>query len=511
MLKLIWLLALVSFVSLFGARYALGEWNSILWIPLCLFVICFCISIYMDRSSFKNAFFAKHTKFGVNTITLVLIFLSFLIGINFLIYRYNRTFDFSKDKVLTLNTQTKKYLKTLTTDVEVMAFYVAQDQARKESVLQLIKLFQEHSTHIQFEFKDPNLFPDLVKENSINESGLIIIKYKGRQVKLQDQMQPFEGSPTDSSIKEEQLINSIVKLSRNESIELCFTEGHKEKSFEASGALSLSAFMNHLDDLSYTTKTVRLLEEEIPKTCKMLGILGPELPFEESELTKLTTFLKEGGALLLAVDPGLRHNMARITKLLDVNFTNLYVVDYEGQLTGSNAALTVGRDYNPQHIISKSFNNTMYSFFPVASYFEIDNTNKDLKLTDLFYSSRQSFTQIKLGAQPQMIEGRDKLGPFTIAVAIEGKIPGGLKSTKAVLVADSDFVVDQFFSKYINKDIALNIISYLTDEVDLISIRTDTSPDLLFLTQTKANVLALSFLLISASLLFTSIALWIRR
>ncbi len=511
MLKLIWLLALVSFVSLFGARYALGQWNSFLWIPLCLFVLSFIIGIYMDRSSLKNAFFAKHTKYGVNTITLVLIFLSFLVGINFLIFRYNHTFDFSKNKTLTLNSQTKQYLKTLATDVEITAFYVAQDQNRKESVLQLVKLFQEQSKYIQFEFKDPNLFPELVKENSISESGLIIIDYKGRQVKLQDQLQPFEGSPIGSSVKEEQLINSIVKLSRNESIELCFTEGHKEKSFEATGALALAEFMNHLEDLSYTIKTVRLLEEEIPATCKMLSVLGPELPFEEGELNKLTTFIKEGGALFLAMDPGLRHNMARVTKLLDVNFTNLYVVDYEGQLTGSNAALTVGRDYNPQHIISKSFNNTMYSFFPVASYFEIENVNKDLKPTELFYSSRQSFTQVKLGAQPQMVEGRDKLGPFTVAVAVEGTIQGGLKPAKAVLVADSDFLVDQFFSKYINKDIALNIISYLTDEADLVSIRTDTSPDLLFLTQTKANVLALGFLLMSASLLFVSIAMWIRR
>ncbi|MCB0349294.1 MAG: Gldg family protein, partial [Bdellovibrionales bacterium] len=398
----------------------------------------------------------------------------------------------------------------LQSDVDITAFYVAQDQGRKESVLDLIKLFKEQSEHIRFEFKDPNLFPDLVKENSITESGLVLVKYKGKLAKLQDQLQPFEGGPS-SSIKEEQLINSIIKLSRNESIELCFTEGHKEKSFNTSGALGLTDFVEHLESLSYTIKVVRLLEENIPNTCKMLGVLGPELPFEEGELTKLHSYLQNGGSLFLAIDPGFRHNMARITKLLDVSFSNLYVVDYEGQLTGSNAALSVGRDYNPQHMISQPFNNSMYSFFPVASYFEINDVNKNLKKTDLFYSSTQSFSQNDLGKQPQMVEGRDKMGPFAIAVAVEGALNDGGKPAKAVLVADSDFIVDQFFSKYINKDIALNIISYLTDEVDLVSIRTDASPDLLLLTQTKANVLALSFLLLSASILFTSIVLWIKR
>jgi ABC-2 type transport system permease protein len=510
MLKLVWLLVGLSFISLFGARYVVGQWNSYLWIPFLLFILTSTIAIYMDRGTLKNILFAKHTKFGVNTLTLVLIFLSFLVGTNFLLFRYNKNFDFSREKISSLSSQTKQYLKSLSSDVTIEAYYVAQDQGRKESVLQLLRLFEQQSPNVKFEFKDPNLFPDLVKANGITESGMIIINYKGKQAKLQDQLQPFDGSQA-SSIKEEQVINSIIKLSRNEIIEICFTQGHKEKSFDQSGVLGLVDFGNSLEDLSYSVKNLRLIEEEIPSTCKMLAILGPELPFEEGELNKVSNYVKNGGSLFVAMDPGLRHNMARLSKPFDVSFTNVYVVDYEGQLSGSNAALTVGRDYNLEHVISKSFNNTMYSFFPVASYFEITDSNKDLKKSDLFYSSSQSFTQLSLGAQPQLVEGRDKVGPFPIAVAVEGKIIDAVKPAKAVFIADSDFIVDQFYSKYINKDIALNIISYLTDEVDLISIRNDVKPDLLFLTQTKANVLALGFLLVSTALIFTSILLWIRK
>jgi hypothetical protein len=96
-----------------------------------------------------------------------------------------------------------------------------------------------------------------------------------------------------------------------------------------------------------------------------------------------------------------------------------------------------------------------------------------------------------------------------VAVQIEGKIDAQqTKKFRAVIVGDSDFLVNQMFAKVFNRDFGLNIITFLSHLDSQLSLQ-DMQPksEVLLLTDTNYTLLVIIAILVSTLLLLIAITL----
>ena len=149
------------------------------------------------------------------------------------------------------------------------------------------------------------------------------------------------------------------------------------------------------------------------------------------------------------------------------------------------------------HMITKNFRYAT-TFIQAQSLSVADEDNFDMEVTDLVYTSSSSWGEMDLDRlykekKAEQNEG-DSEGPTTLAMAVE---KDDSVKTRLVVVGDSDFASDVYVGQAPgNMDFFLNIVSWLAEEEDLISVR-PKEPENRSLTMTmRQQKLTLFFLII---------------
>ena len=135
------------------------------------------------------------------------------------------------------------------------------------------------------------------------------------------------------------------------------------------------------------------------------------------------------------------------------------------------AVITV---YEETHEIIGDFD--LPTLFPVArSVTPAKDGNKNLQVVPLTFTNPKSWAETNFqGDKPIYDEGEDLKGPFPLAMAVSftesAKKDSKKEKPRMVVVGDSDFVSNSFLRFSGNKDLFLNMIHWLAQEEDLISI-----------------------------------------
>ena len=112
----------------------------------------------------------------------------------------------------------------------------------------------------------------------------------------------------------------------------------------------------------------------------------------------------------------------------------------------------------------------------------------DLELPNIFYAGNTTtiapfltsspiFSWLERDADAETRDDDEPTGPLAIGVTIDAAGPYGVEPTpgaprtKIVVIGDSDFASNRFFSSFSNGDVLLNSVNWLTGDVDLISVR----------------------------------------
>lgn len=102
-------------------------------------------------------------------------------------------------------------------------------------------------------------------------------------------------------------------------------------------------------------------------------------------------------------------------------------------------------------------------------------------------------------------------GPINIGIAFSREHEQSSQSV--MVIGDGDFLSNSFLGNGGNLDLGVNLIRWLTSDIQLLDIPARTAPDLqLDLTTTESSVIGLGFLVV-LPLLFISVgvAIWWRR
>ena len=498
--KISFLLAGISLVCMWIARYIIGEWVPFCWVALGMTIFFAMVPLVKDRQVFKEFFAMKTTKEGMSMGVLILLMLALLIVVNYLGVRHYATFDFSTAQTNTLAEQSIKLAKSLDSDLKVYFFYkkgVEGNEENRRQFRELIKKYQDVNSKIQLEFVEVNERPDIAKDFGVDKgSGAAFLVYKGRRSLLQ-------------KIDEQEFTSSLVKVTREKNKTIYFTVGHGEQNLEeAKEALGLNALKLMLERNRYTVKSLPLITEpKVPSDADVVVIVGPVQNFLDHELTALEAYLKNGGSLFMALESQNDAGLAKLVKKMGLELSGNYIFNIVDTVMGQGIQQgpTMGSVFSPMNQITKGFGQSEVTLFRHPQSLKKTQDVPGMIVDELVRTSPKSMSFSSLDLKKE-----GPVGAFVLVDQVTGKWDPEAKADFAVVLAgDADFMSNQMLYQNLNRDLVLNSIASLAKEENLISISAkEPQATQLVLTETKFAVFLFAFI-IPLPILLLAIGTWL--
>ncbi len=474
------------------------------WIILALGVAGYIFYLYLNRDNLKDSLKRKTLLYSSNLFIIVILVLAIIVALNILTMKLQKRYDFTEGKIYSLSPQTIKVLKNLKKDLSIKAFYSDTGTRVAEDTL---KLYRFYSPKIRYEIIDPNKNPGLARRYNITAEGTTVLEYGDKEEKLE-------------SLTEEELTNAIIKITRETKKKVCFLQGHGEASVKDTDKTGISSLGDSLKKVGYEVSDLNIAEKgKIPESCDILVVAGPQKPLFDNEIKMMDDFIKEGKSVFLMVDPDTGSKLEKMIKKYGVSLDNDVVVDLVSRVLSGDPLMPIVNKYE-YHEITKNFKYA--ALFPYArSVTALKPAPKDVSVTELAKTSPNAWGETNM--KEELKTGKltfnpdqDKPGPVSLIAVSDITInekDGKSKEARLVVVGDSDFAKNSFIGTSGNENLIMNIINYLSQQKDLISI-TPKSARTSAITLTPAQgslIFYVSIVILPLLLLFIGIAVWIRR
>lgn len=465
----------------------------------------------------------RSTKYAGNYVVSVILVVGLVSGLNYIGQRHTKRFDLTAIGKYTLAPQTTQILDKLNKDLELKAFFPGGEYP---PLRELLVNYRTRSRHIRYEFVDPDKQPDVAKQYDVTVYGTFSNPFTGSQLKFGTVVLLYDGrkekvEKRSEEVREEDLTNAMIKVQRTESKKVYFVQGHGEKDPADNERGGYALAKKGLEDQGFKVETVNLASEgKIPLDAKVLVIAGPTSEPFAQEMQFVNEFLNKGGSLLLMLDPPPAASLKDFLKDWSVTADDDVILDISGagRLMGAGPTIPLVLKYET-HKITERFKSNM-TFFPLARSVEpAKEPISGITVEALYKSNPNSWGEKDLkNPQASFDEKTDLKGPLTMAVAVTKEVkPSSDKApaTKARMVAvgDSDFAVNAYFQAQGNGNLFLNMVSWLAQDEDLISIRPKNPEDRrVILSQSQQSMLRLMVVFILPGIvLVAGIIVWTRR
>ncbi len=460
--KLLFTISILSALALGGLFFAIRVWMPFMWFVVAPSIIGFIGWIYLDRRQIIGFFNMKTTKQGLNMGVITFITLALLAALNYVGARHYATYDFSSSHVNSISDQSKKILSSLESELNVKFFYktgAERAEENKKIFRELVKHYQDASNKINLEIIEINERPKLAMEFGANKgTGEAFVEYKGNKNRIEN-------------YSEQDFTNAIIKLTRKEKKNIYFLQGHNERSIDdEKNEVSLFGFRQMLEKNSFNVKKLSLATAtKVPDDANLLVIAGPTQQFQSSEVKALEDYLTLGGNLLLMLDEKETVGLSGLLKKLGVELEPHYIYNVfdspMGKVVNAQAA-TVAVQYSTTSEITKVFTANQMTVFRNPHSLKISDEIKLIKAEVLVRTPDSAVALAELDSK----DYTGKPQSFNLAVLVNGKLSADAKDFSAAIYADTDFVSNILLYQNINRDLALNTVSSLTKETDLISV-----------------------------------------
>ncbi|MBN2369924.1 MAG: GldG family protein [Vicinamibacteria bacterium] len=470
----------------------------------------------------------RQLRYGGNMIVLGLVVLAIITGVNYIVARRSINWDLTKGRRHTLSDQTRKIVRGLSEDVKI-TYFQRSDQSDLESAQDRLRRYQDLSAKIKVEYVDPVKKPALAERHDVRQLPVLVIEHGTNIEKI-----------TNDS--EESLTNALIKVTRSKKKTMCFVEGEGARDIDDFSERGLSQAKTALEKSQFDTKKVFLLrEKKVPEECTVLAVAGPRNDLLPPAIDAIRDFVGNAGKALVMLEPEFEGSFPNLTALLAewrIETAKDVVIDVSGigQFFNLGELAPLASDY-PHHEITKDFrSNTglITTAFPTVRSMSASSASVEgVNAQNLVETSSASWAESDLTlTKPRPDKDKDKMGPVSLGVAVTIKAPSaepspspeakdenaGVESEKnpegrVVAFGDVDFSSNAFLNIQGNKDLFLNTVAWLSQDVDLISIRPKEPDDQrLFLTRSQswmASILAL--VILPGMFIALGVIVWWRR
>jgi gliding motility-associatede transport system auxiliary component len=491
------------------------------------------IAVYLafNLSALKRKVSRKSFLYSSNLILIIVLVLAILVLANYFLSRHNFRLDFTEAKLHSLSDQSIQVLKNLKKEIQIKGFFREGNYSRSK-LEDLLKNFSYYSKKIKYEFIDPDKSPGLVKAYGITQDGTTILEAGGQESRI-------------TTVTEEDLTNALIKATRETKKVIYFLEGHGEHSIEQTEDSGFSFARDELQKLGYEAKKLALaLSETFPADCALLIIPGPEKDLLPNELETIRGYISRGGRVFFMADPEAAPGLASFLGGFGLKLEDDVVVDTVSRLFGGDYFMPVITEYEP-HEITRNFRYA--TFFPYARSVEpLETKPEGATISILGKTSPNSWSERQLDQkQVTFDKEKDKQGPISLAVVEtlpakaeekkpeepkaapagaeektdeakkneEPPAPEPKKEARLAVFGDSDFASNRYYGLSGNGNLFLNVVNWLTEESDLISIQPRTSsPRTVQFTPSQGRLIFLfSVVILPLIVLALGVSVWRRR
>ena len=401
----------------------------------------------------------RRLLYGGNMLLVIILVTAILGLLNYFSARHSWRVDTNTGKTFSLAPQTVNLLKSLNSDIEIIVF---DKRINAGPVENLLKEYAHISKRFSYRLVDPDEKPGLSNQYKVTQYGSLVVIGGNREEQI-------------NLATEEALTNAIIKVTRDKTRRVAFITGHGERSINSADRKGFANAEAAIEDQNYVVEELRLAEmDSIPGDISVIIIAGPEKDYFKGELELLTTYLKNGGSGLFLLDPKPGMGLQKYLRKWNISVGSDMVVDASGfgRLLGAGPEIPLVSDYGDHPIVEQL--DGLMTFFPLTrSVSVIASDNSKMSATVIARTGQTSYAigQEKISKREEISIGpEDRRGPIDIACALTVSNDTN-RETRIVVVGDSDFASNAYFTNQANGDFFMNIINWLVSDEDLISIR----------------------------------------
>ncbi|HNK46059.1 MAG TPA: Gldg family protein [Pseudomonadota bacterium] len=290
----------------------------------------------------------------------------FIAAGNYVVTERNTKIDLARFQNTKPGETTRKVVQSLSRPIQATLFFPTANEVR-EQVQPYFDELGKLSPNFQVQILDHALEPVRAKEMSVSGNGMIVLTQLDEKGKPGSRETINIGLSVDTARGQLLAFDSDVQkklllLSRPGRV-VYFTSGHGERSFDT-GAMDLmkddlrlpvGALRTMMVNLGYEVRSLSVqngLAGRLPQDAGLVVIAGPTERFLAEEVSALSTFIEEGGHLLLLLDPTAEQtavDLAPVLKKVGLKYTPQVLCHPE------KFAVRTHKDNDRENIVSTSF------------------------------------------------------------------------------------------------------------------------------------------------------------
>lgn len=479
-------------------------WGNLVWLytTLELLAILF-LSIFLVShfEILKDISSRRSTKFGANSVTMVVIFVAILGILNFILVRHEIRVDLSDAGLFSLSPQTENILNNLGSEIKITGFFNEQSKLRGKAQ-DLFENYVHRSNKVSYVMIDPDKKPAIAKQYEITDYDTIVLESEDQRA-------------TARSLSEEGVTSALIRVSRGTSKRFYFIEGHGEHGIDDTEKAGYSFLKKSLEKQGFVVEKLHLLTtKSVPHDADVVVVGGPQRPLMDEEKAALKDYLDQGGQLLLLLDPMVESGLETFVSEWGLQLDDSLILD---PMSGLGVAIPIiNPDAYVPHEVTRNFN--LATFYPLSRAIAFDASKGEGYRFDPFLeTSADTWMTKEVAGELSINPGRDRKGPLILGGVLSESVPSGAappdpdkKKMRLVIVGDSDFGTNSVVQAAGNGDLFLNIVSWLADEGDLVAIRPQEIPTTTFVLSAQQTnlIFSVSVILLPLSVMGFGLFIW---
>ncbi len=436
--------------------------------------------LMLSFTAVRQSITGRRGRYGANTAvmivaTLILAVLVYVVGA-----RNAVRWDATATKQFSLAPQTLGILEKLPESIQVTAFFVPSDPQQEPfrlSSQNLLNEFRHRSNDkLGYRFRDPDADPTLANRYGVTQYPAIVFEGldSGRIYRLPSPL--FE---------ERDFASALLVVTGVAQKKVYFLTGHAERSTGDTDVNSRTGYglaANGIASDNYAVDDLSFAQTpQSPSDAAAIIIAGPKLDLTEQDAALLHDYLKNGGRLLVLLEPDPPPSFKDFLAKWGVQVNGGTVIDMGSSLASQAQTPLIKRDQffdnSPQvKAITGPLDQTYFpgaaSFQPVLPQEEMPDT---IQLQPLARTTILSCVTLDPNVNSCPTVTPNLLIPaiLVLAVAPINEKPAGNapREARIVLFGDADFATNFHLYSLSNSDLLFNSVNWLTEDISLASVR----------------------------------------
>lgn len=259
-----------------------------------------------------------------------------------------------------------------------------------------------------------------------------------------------------------------------------------------------------------------LTATQVPQDANLIVVAGAQHPLTEEEVTLISDYLEEGGALMVLSEPlpltEFGDSEDLLASYLEENWGVKLGADIVFDQTSSQPYVAYADRYGDHAITGQM--QRVGTAYPTARSLQLVEGFEGINPVELVFTAQQSWAESDLQAISDgseiSVDENDRVGPLTVAVAVENAANEG----RVVVFGDADFAANANFNFLGNGDMFVNAVDWAVGQEELINLtpRSSTQRVLLPPQPYMINLVLLGVVFVlPGTVLASGIVVWVRR